>query len=65
MKWKSLLMPKGIQIVKVVQLHGVGEIQNHVAQVRTFGGQFVEDWSTNVLDGQLDIFELGSKSLPN
>lgn len=44
-----------LHVTEVVQLHGSGEVQQHVGQVRTLAGQLVQHSVRSQLDGQLDV----------
>lgn len=44
-----------LHLREVVELHGGGEVQQHVRQVGTLVGQLVEDCVSDQFDRQLDI----------
>ena len=45
-----------------MQLHSIGEIQRHVAQIRTLIGQLMEDRSGDLLASQLNVTQLSTES---
>lgn len=44
-----------LELAEVVQLHGGGEVEQHVSKVGTPVGQFVQHRVRDELDGQLDV----------
>lgn len=44
-----------LEFAEVVQLHGGGEVEQHVSEIGTPVGQFVEHRVRDELDGQLDV----------
>lgn len=53
---------KRIQVVEVVQLHGVRKVQNQILQVRTAIGDLVEYGRSDQLCGQLEVLQGTSES---
>lgn len=49
------LRREGLHLREIVQLHGSGEIEEHVSQVRALVRQFVENGVGDQFNGQLDV----------
>lgn len=50
-----------LELAEVVQLHGGGEVEQHVSEVRAPVGQLVEHRVRDELDGQLDVAQRGAE----
>ena len=46
---------EGVEVVEVMQLHGVREVQSHVAEDGTFVTEFVEHGGRDQLGRQLNV----------
>lgn len=44
-----------MELAEIVQLHGGGKVQQHVREVGTFVGQFVEHCVGDQFDGKFDV----------
>lgn len=51
-----------LELAEVVQLHGGGEVEEHVCEIRAPVGQFVEHRVRDELDGQLDVAQRRAES---
>ena len=51
-----------LHVAEVVQLHGRGEVQQHVRQVGTLAGQLVQHGVGRQLDRQLDVAQRGAEA---
>jgi hypothetical protein len=53
---------KYLHLAEVVELHGGGEVQQHVGKIWTLVGQLVKHRVRYQLDGQFDVAEAGPET---
>jgi hypothetical protein len=54
---------KGVQIIKILELHSRTEIQCHELQIGAAIGQIVQHIGRDQLDGHLDVLEVGVEAM--